>query len=381
MPRSAPQTPAQIPTQVSAQSPAQSPAQIPAMSFEIAGRRIGPDAPPYIVAELSGNHNGSLSTALALLEAAAGAGADAVKLQTYTADTLTIDCERSDFIVPSGLWAGRSLYELYQEAHTPWEWHPVLYARARELGVTIFSTPFDETAVDFLEELDTPLYKVASFELVDLPLIERIAATGKPVVISTGMASDAEIAEAVETLRSASPAPLVLLHCVSAYPAPLEQMQVARVPQLGARFRALPGLSDHSLGTTAAVAATALGACLIEKHVVLDRSAGGVDAAFSLEPAELAQLVSETRRVHTALGSGALARPEAEAPSLTFRRSLYAVRDIAPGEPFTRSNVRIIRPGHGLPPREFPRILQSRAAMGISRGTPLTWELVAERAA
>ncbi len=352
-----------------------------AAGFWLDGRRIGPEAPPYLVAELSGNHNGSLETAMALLEAAARAGADAVKLQTYTADTLTIDCDRPEFVVPSGLWAGRTLYALYQEAHTPWDWHRALFARGRELGVTVFSTPFDESAVDFLEELGAPLYKVASFELLDLPLIERIAATGKPTVMSTGMASDAEIAEAVAAFRALSDAPLVLLHCVSAYPAPLEQMQVARVPRLAARFGTLAGLSDHSLGPTAAVAATALGACLIEKHVVLDRSAGGVDAAFSLEPAELAHLAAETRRVHAALGRGAEARPAAEAASLTFRRSLYVVRDVAADEPLTRDNVRIIRPGYGLAPRELPRVLGARATQAIPRGTPLSWELVAEAAA
>ncbi len=349
--------------------------------FEVAGRRIGPGAPPYVVAELSGNHKGSLDEALRLLEAAAAAGADAVKLQTYTADTMTIACDRAEFVVAEGLWQGRTLHELYREAQTPWDWHPALFERGRALGVTVFSTPFDASAVDFLETLDAPLYKIASFELVDLALIARVAATGKPLVLSTGMSSQVEIAEAVATFRAASPAPLILLHCVSAYPAPLEEMQLSRIGELGRRHGALPGLSDHSLGTTAAVAATALGACFIEKHVVLDRDAGGVDAAFSLEPDELAHLVAETRRVHAALGTPGMARPGAERGLSELRRSLYAVRDIAAGEAFTADNVRSIRPGKGLPPKALPEVLAGCATRAIARGTPLTWELVARRTA
>lgn len=346
-------------------------------SFSISDRPIGPDYPPYVVAELSGNHNGDLSRALALMEAAKRAGADAVKLQTYTADTMTIDHDGPGFMIEGGLWAGYKLYDLYREAHTPWDWHPALFAKARELGIACFSTPFDETSVELLEGLDAPAYKIASFEVVDLPLIARVGQTGKPTIMSTGMASPAEIAEAVETFRGAGGGPLVLLHCISAYPSPPEQANLRRMPKLGEVHGCAFGLSDHTLGDETAIAAVALGACLIEKHVTLARADGGPDAAFSLEPHELQRLCLSVRTAHAALGAGDTGRAAVEAGSLVFRRSLYAVADIAQGEPFTRANVRVIRPGFGLAPRNLPRVLQSRAARAITRGTPLDEGLIA----
>jgi N-acetylneuraminate synthase len=346
----------------------------PPLTF--AGRPVGIDHPPLIVAELSGNHNGRIERAIAILDAAAEAGADAVKLQTYTADTMTIDCDRPDFLVQDGLWKGRRLHELYQEAHTPWEWHEALFRRGRELGIAVFSTPFDATAVDFLEELGAPFYKVASFEAVDLPLVERIASTGKPIILSTGMSDLGEIQDAVDTARRSGAAGLVLLHCISAYPAPAEQMNLQTMRHLATAFDVLPGLSDHTLGTAAAVAATALGATVIEKHVTLARADGGVDSAFSLEPGELRRLVEDTRTAHAALGRVTYDTAPAETASMTFRRSIYAVADIAAGEPFTDANVRIIRPGFGLPPKAWPIVLDSRATRDIGRGEPLRWGLV-----
>lgn len=340
-------------------------------SFIIASRPIGPDHPPYVVAELSGNHNGDLGRALGLIEAAAASGADAVKLQTYTADTMTIDHDGSDFMVEAGLWQGYKLYDLYREAHTPWEWHEALFAKAAECGVGCFSSPFDETAVDFLEELGAPAYKIASFEAVDLPLIARVGRTGKPTIISTGMASPEEIAEAVATYREAGGGALALLHCISAYPSPPEQANLRRMPQLGAVHDCVFGLSDHTLGDETAIAAVALGACVIEKHVTLARADGGPDAAFSLEPDELTRLCRAVRITHAALGTGAAERAPIEASSMVFRRSIYAVADIAEGERFTRENVRIIRPGYGLAPRELLRLLKSRSKTRILRGTAI----------
>ena len=342
----------------------------------IANRAIGPGHPPYVVAELSANHGGRLEQALAVMEAAARAGADAVKLQTYTADTITIDHDGPEFVIKGGLWDGRRLYDLYDEAHTPWDWHAALFAKGRELGVTVFSTPFDESAVDFLESLDAPAYKIASFELVDHPLIRRVAATGKPTIMSTGMATMAEIREAVEAYRQAGGTGLALLHCVSGYPTPVEQANLRRIPALAAAFDCPIGLSDHTLGTEAAIAAVALGAGLIEKHVTLRRADGGPDAAFSLEPEELAALTRGARAAFQALGSGAETRSQVETASLTFRRSLFVVRDIAAGEAFTAENVRIIRPGHGLAPRHLPEVLGRAARHALKRGTPLNWEAV-----
>ena len=345
-------------------------------AFAIAGRPVGPGHPPYIVAELSANHNGSLDHALAIVDAAADAGADAIKLQTYTADTMTIDHDGPDFRIEGGLWDGRQLYELYREASTPWEWHAALFARGRARGLAVFSTPFDETAVDFLEKLDAPVHKIASFELIDLPLIAKIAATGKPAIMSTGMGSPAEIDEAVAAFRAAGGRELMLLHCISGYPTPPDQANLRRMAVLRERHGCAIGLSDHTLGVEVAIASVALGAGLIEKHFTLRRSDGGPDGAFSLEPAELKALVDGARVAHAALGDGREARASVEGANRMFRRSLYAVKDIAAGEAFSRENVRIIRPGHGLPPKELTNVLGRVAARAIARGTRLDWSLV-----
>lgn len=343
---------------------------------QINGRFIGPGEPPYIVAELSANHGASLERAMQLLEAARKAGADAVKLQTYTPDTMTIDSDRSDFEIVGGLWGGRTLYDLYAEAHTPWEWHEALFQRGRELGLTVFSTPFDPTAVDFLETLDAPAYKIASFEATDLPLIRKAGATGKPLIISTGMASLAEIADAVAVARKSGSAGVVLLHCVSGYPTPADQANLRTMANLAETFGVAVGLSDHTLGAAVSIAAVALGACMIEKHFTLDRAAGGVDSAFSAEPAELSNLVTGCREAHAALGAVNFDLMEAEAPNLKFRRSLYVVRDIAAGERLTPENVRAIRPGYGLSPKHLDEVLGQRASGPLARGTALRWSML-----
>jgi N-acetylneuraminate synthase len=350
-------------------------------AMRLAGRVIGPGQPPYIVAELSANHGGSLERALAVMEAAKAAGADAIKLQTYTPDTITIDHRGPDFMIKGGLWDGISLYDLYQEAHTPWDWHAALFAKGRELGITVFSTPFDETAVDLLESLVTPAYKIASFELIDLPLIRRVARTGKPTVLSTGMASIHEIEEAVDAFRSAGGGAFMLLHCVSGYPTPTDQSNLRRIPRLAELFDCPIGLSDHTHGVEVAIAAVALGASLIEKHFTLRRADGGPDAAFSLEPAELAMLAAGARGVFSALGTGSEARSEVEKATTVFRRSLYVVRDVAAGEVFTTENVRIIRPGFGLAPRHMSDVLGKRATHAVTRGTAVTWDVVASERA
>ncbi|MDJ0893578.1 MAG: pseudaminic acid synthase [Alphaproteobacteria bacterium] len=343
----------------------------------IEGRPIGPEHPPYVVAELSANHNGSLERALEIIGAAADAGADAVKLQTYTADTITIAHDGPGFVIDGGLWHGRTLHDLYDEAHTPWDWHQALFARGRELGIHIFSSPFDETAVDFLEELDTPAYKIASFELVDLPLIKLAAQTGKPLILSTGMASQGEIGEAVATARAAGCRDLVLLHCVSGYPSPPEESNLRTIPDLAERFESVAGLSDHTLGVAVSIAAVAFGAAMIEKHVTLSRADGGPDAPFSLEPAELRQMVEGVRTAWAARGQAQYERTASEKDNAMFRRSLYAVADIAAGDTFTRQNIRSIRPGFGLAPKHLDRILGRRATRAIKRGTPLSNDLVA----
>lgn len=343
---------------------------------EIAGRVIGPGEPPYIVAELSANHSGSLDHALVLIEAARSAGADAVKLQTYTPDTMTIDCDSPDFRILDGLWSGRTLYELYREAQTPWDWHEALFRRGRELGLTVFSTPFDATAITFLEGLHAPAYKIASFEATDVPLIRAAAATGKPLVVSTGMASLGEIAEALDAARSVGPGDVILLHCVSGYPTPPEEANLRSIAELSAKFDVAVGLSDHTLGTAVSVAAVALGACLIEKHFTLRRADGGVDASFSLEPPELAELVVSCRAAHAAIGDANFDLMPAEAPNTKFRRSLYVVRDISAGECLSMENVRAIRPGYGLSPKHLSEVLTRRAARDLRRGTALQWDML-----
>jgi N-acetylneuraminate synthase len=347
-------------------------------SFKIGHHSIGADAPPFIIAEMSGNHNQSLDVALQIVETAAKAGAHALKLQTYTAETMTLDLAEGEFFIkdPGSLWAGTSLYDLYEKAHTPWEWHAPIFARAKELGMLAFSTPFDDSAVDFLESLEVPAYKIASFENTDLPLIRRVAATGKPLIISTGMASIAELDETVHAAREAGCKDLVLLKCTSTYPATPLNSNVRTIPHLRELFGCEVGLSDHSMGVGVSVAAVALGATVVEKHFTLDRSAGGVDASFSLEPAELASLVVETERAWQAMGHVQYGPTEAERKSLVYRRSLYVTADMAAGEAFTGDNLRAIRPGLGLPPKHTDAVLGRRARTAIKRGTPLDWSLI-----
>ncbi len=340
----------------------------------IAGRPIGPAHPPYVIAEMSGNHNGDIERAIALIDAAKAAGADAVKLQTYTADTITLDHDGPGFTVEGGLWDGRRLYELYEEAHTPWDWHERLFAHARSIGITVFSSPFDPTAVDLLEGLNAPAYKVASFEIVDLPLIERMARTGKPLIISTGLSTPQDIEEAVAAARGAGATELVLLHCTSGYPTPASQMHLRTLQHLAGAHAVVPGLSDHSMGTAVSVAAVALGACVIEKHFCLSRAEGGVDSAFSLEPEELKRLVDDCRDAWAALGSVHYEEVDAEASSRDHRRSLYVVADIVAGAALTEQNVRSIRPGFGLPPKHLPDVIGRLAARDLKRGEPLAWD-------
>lgn len=346
------------------------------LSFEIAGRPIGPGHPPYVIAELSGNHNGDIKKAFAIIEAAKVAGADAVKLQTYTADTMTIDHDGPGFRIESGLWGGRTLYELYQEAHTPWDWHPALFEKGRELGITVFSTPFDSTSVDLLEDLATPAYKIASFEAVDHALVELVAATGKPIIISTGMADKGEIADALEVALSSDAHEIALLHCVSGYPTPAVDYHLRTIPDLANWSEMIVGISDHTLGSAVAISAVALGACIVEKHVTLARADGGVDSTFSLEPGELAELVLGCRAAWEALGSANYKRKDSEKDNMIFRRSLYAVEDIAKGEKLTTDNVRAIRPGFGLAPRHLTEILGQVATRDLKRGEPLKWDIL-----
>lgn len=346
--------------------------------FSIAGRKIGPGQPPFIIAEMSGNHNQSLERALAIVEAAAKAGAHALKIQTYTADTMTLDLSEGAFFVsdPASLWQGKSLYKLYQEAYTPWEWHGPIFDRCRDLGVIGFSTPFDETAVDFLESLDVPCYKIASFENTDLPLIRKVAATGKPMIISTGMATVAELDETVRAAREAGCRDLVLLKCTSSYPATPKNTNLRTIPHMRELFQCQVGLSDHTMGVGAAVASVALGASVIEKHFTLRRADGGVDSAFSLEPEEMRSLGIETERAWQALGVVSYGPSVAEKPSLQYRRSLYIVQDMKAGEPFNRDNLRAIRPGFGLAPKFLEMFLDRKAGRDIKKGTPLQWDLL-----
>lgn len=344
-------------------------------SFSIDGRRIGPGAPTYVIAEMSANHNQDLNQAKQIIRAAKAAGADAVKLQTYTADTLTIDCDNEPFMVGGGtLWDGRTLHDLYSEAWTPWEWQGELKRFANELGLTLFSSPFDDSAVDFLETLGMPAYKIASFELVDSALLRRVAQTKKPVIMSTGMATLAEIDEAMVTLREAGAREIALLKCTSAYPSLPDEMNLRTIPHLAQAFDVPVGLSDHTLDAAVPVAAVALGACILEKHLTLSRSEPGPDSGFSLEPDEFRATVTMVRVAEQALGSVHYGVSEKEKKSRIFRRSLFVVQDIRAGEQFTNQNVRSIRPAHGMSPRELERILGRRAACDIKRGTPLDWD-------
>lgn len=344
------------------------------MTFSINNRMIGPDQPPYIIAELSANHNGSLDRALKTIDSAQRCGADAIKLQTYTADTMTIDCDSSDFMIKGGLWDGYKLYDLYKWAETPYEWHAALFEHARKRGITVFSTPFDETAVDLLESLNTPAYKIASFEVVDLPLIRYVASTGKPMIMSTGMASEVEIEEAVTAAREAGCNDLVLLHCISSYPAPMDQANLRQIPELAKRFGTLTGLSDHTMGTTASVAAVALGACLIEKHFTLSRADKGPDSEFSLEPADLECLCRDAKDAWLALGKAGFMRQKTEEGSMVFRRSIYFARDLPAGATVGPDDIRRIRPGMGLPPKYFEQLVGRRLRVAVSRGTATNWE-------
>lgn len=347
-------------------------------SIKIAGRPIGADHPVYVVAEMSGNHGHRFERAVQLLEAAREAGADALKLQTYTPDTITIDCENEWFrIEGAGHWAGRTLHQLYGEAYTPWDWQPRLKELGDKLGIEVFSTPFDPSAVDFLDgQVGVAAFKVASFEIVDIPLLQRIGQRGKPVILSTGMASLSEIDRAVRTLREAGTREIALLRCVSSYPANPAQMNLATIPHLASAFSVPVGISDHSLSPAVSVAAVALGACIVEKHFTLSRADGGPDAPFSLEPPELRELIRMIRDTELAIGNVRYEADTTESENIRFRKSIFVVRDIGPREVFTQENVRVIRPGNGLPPVEVERVLGRRSTRSILRGTPLSWDMV-----
>lgn len=345
-------------------------------SISIAGRRIAIDEPPYIIAELSANHNGKLDTALSIIKEAKAAGADAVKLQTYRPDTITLDCDSEDFRVQGGLWDGRTLYELYEEAHMPWEWHKPLFDYARQIGITIFSSPFDNTAVDLLEDLNTPAYKIASFEAVDLPLIKYVASTGKPMIISTGLADAEEIQESIDAAREGGCKELAILHCVSGYPAPAEDYSLRTIPDMMQRFGLATGLSDHTLDNTTAIASVVMGASIIEKHFTLNRSGGGPDDSFSLEPTELAALCRDTKTAWAALGNVDYGRKSSEQGNVKFRRSLYFVKELKAGEIVTVDAVRSVRPGFGLAPKWIDKILGLHLKADVSIGTPVCWEFL-----
>lgn len=346
--------------------------------FNIVGRRIGRDEPPFVIAEMSGNHNQSLERALEIVEAAARAGAHALKIQTYTADTMTLDVGADEFLIsgPESLWAGKSLYRLYQEAYTPWDWHGPIFEHARKLGLIPFSTPFDASAVEFLETLEVPCYKIASFENTDLPLIRRVAATRKPMIISTGMATVAELDDAVAAARDGGCADLVLLKCTSTYPAEPSNSNILTIPHLREMFSCEVGISDHTMGVGVSVASVALGATVVEKHFTLRRADGGVDSAFSMEPEEMAQLVLETKRAWQALGRVSYGPTEDERKSLQFRRSLYVVKDLKAGDVLTNGSVRAIRPGLGLAPKYLDQVLGRSVNRDVPRGTALQWDLL-----
>lgn len=347
--------------------------------MRIGDREVGPAARPYLIAEMSGNHNQSLDRALEIVDAAAAAGADAVKLQTYTADTMTLDVRAPGFVIEDekSLWNGRQLYELYDEAHTPWDWHAPLMERAAGHGMHCFSTPFDDTAVDFLETLDVPAYKIASFEVTDLPLIAKVARTGKPMIVSTGMATIAEIDEAVRTAKSHGNEQIILLKCTSTYPATPENTNIRTIGNMREAFGVEIGLSDHTMGCGVSVASVAMGAVLIEKHFTLARADGGVDSTFSMEPEEFRMLRVETERAWQSLGAIRYGGTAAEAGSRVFRRSLYISQDIPAGGELTRENLRIVRPGYGLPPKFFEQMLGKKVRQAVTTGTPVTWDLIA----
>jgi len=344
--------------------------------IHINGRAIGADYSPYVIAEMSANHNGDIRNALKIIEMAKKSGADAVKLQTYRPDTITMDMKTPDFMIEGGLWGGQSLYELYESAYMPWDWHKPLFDYASAVGMTIFSSPFDQTAVDLLEDLNAPAYKIASFEAVDLPLIRYVASTKKPMIISTGMADADEIQEAVDAAKSAGCEQLVLLHCVSGYPAPAQDYHLHTITDMQHRFGVPVGLSDHTLDNTTAITSVALGACVIEKHVTLDRCGGGPDDSFSLEPAELNALCQGAKTAWSALGQVNYARKSSEQGNAKFRRSLYVVKDLQAGEVITEACLKSIRPGYGLSPKYWDSIMGKRAKVAISRGTALSWDLL-----
>lgn len=345
--------------------------------ISIAGRRIGVDEPTFIIAELSANHNGKIENALRIIEEAKKAGADAVKLQTYTADTITLDCDSEDFQIHGGLWDGKTLYELYKGAYMPWEWHKPLFDHAKKLGIPIFSSPFDTTAVDLLEDLNTPAYKVASFEAIDLPLIKYIASTGKPMIISTGMANDTEIQEAIDAAYEGGCTELAILHCVSGYPAPAEDYNLRTIPDMIQRFGLVTGLSDHTIDNTTAITSVALGASIIEKHVTLDRNGGGPDDSFSLEPKDLAALCRDSRTAWQALGQVDYGQKSSEKGNIKFRRSLYFVKAFKAGEVITSAGIRSVRPGYGLAPKHLADVVGKVAAVDIERYTPVDFSLIA----
>ncbi len=344
--------------------------------FEIEGRKIGQSEPPYIIAELSANHNGSIDRAKKTIKAAKDCGADAIKLQTYTADSMTIDCDREDFKIEGGLWDGYKLYDLYIEASTPYSWHAELFSFAKKIGITIFSTPFDEEAVDLLESLNAPAYKIASFEILDIPLIKYIAQKGKPMLISTGMAKIEEITEAVEAARSCGCKDILLFHCISSYPTPTRDANINMVSYLRKKFQLEVGLSDHTLDGIAALTSVSIGGTAIEKHFILSRDEKGPDSEFSIEPAELKDLVKHTRNCWEALGSKNFTRPSLEEKNKIFRRSLYFVRDLKSGEIITKDHIRRIRPGYGLPPKFFDSFINKRVNRNISRGERVTWDII-----
>ena len=346
--------------------------------MQIGHRTIGSDAPPFVIAEMSGNHNQSLERALEIVEAAAKTGAHALKIQTYTPDTMTLDLDEREFHIsdPKSLWTGTSLYKLYGQAYTPWEWHKPIFDHARALGIIAFSTPFDDTAVDFLESLDVPCYKIASFENTDLPLIRRVAATGKPLIISTGMATVAELDETVRAAREAGCKDLVLLKCTSTYPATAANTNILTIPHLRELFGCEVGLSDHTMGVGVSVASVALGATVIEKHFTLNRADGGVDSSFSMEPPEMAQLAVETERAWQALGQVSYGITEAEKPSLVFRRSIYIAQDMKTGDVLTPQNLRCVRPGMGLPPKFYETLLGRSVNQDVKKGTAMSWQLL-----